>query len=79
MDWGIEICKVSHFSSYVSVSAKPVYGLILSPGGIKKREPREKVREATKGVQFLVAFNLMISDCKKGTSKGLAERREPFI
>ena len=57
MDWGIEICKVSHFSSYVSVSAKPVYGLILSPGGIKKRAERESKRSnegspISGGVQF---------------------------
>jgi hypothetical protein len=32
VDYNIEICKVAHFSSYVSVSVKPVYGLLFPWG-----------------------------------------------
>ena len=71
VDYNIEICKVAHFSSYVSVSVKPVYGLLFPWGkrtsiacfllllAAGRRAPR-------RGVQFRLAFNLMISDCKKG-------------
>ena len=74
MDYNIEICKVAHFSSYVSVSFKPVYGLLFPWGkrtsiacfllllAAGRRAPR-------RGVQFRLAFNLMISDCKKGALK----------
>ena len=76
MDYNIEICKVAHFSSYVSVSVKPVYGLLF-PWGKRTSTACFLLLLAAavvvcfcgrrrRGVQFRLAFNLMISDCKKG-------------
>ena len=44
VDYNIEICKVAHFSSYVSVSVKPVYGLLFPWG--KRCAAQRNARQA---------------------------------
>ena len=47
VDYNIEICKVAHFSSYVSVSVKPVYGLLFPWG--KRTQPAFFLHAAATG------------------------------